>query len=132
MPLAMSGPTPTCEEDDSVSEFLDISRAHFHAPIERLVSAPLTNGAQAWTNHVCLAGCWGSTRPHEWERRTDAGLCVGTLTDCALTRGNLVALLQGHEYHLPQNDYYSYRRFVFEQKTVMNVIFPGGDFSDLN
>ena len=36
MSLAMSGPKPKREDDEVVCEFLDISRARFHAPIERL------------------------------------------------------------------------------------------------
>ena len=39
MSMAMSGPKPASEDGELVCEFLDVSRAHFHAPIERKVLA---------------------------------------------------------------------------------------------
>ena len=45
-------------------------------------------------------------------------------------RFNSLSHIQRTVYHLPKNNY-SYRPFVFELlKTVMTVIFPGGDFSE--
>ena len=48
---------PGGEDDEMVFEFLDLSRAHLHALIERLIFVSIRrDGSQAWTDNVRLAG----------------------------------------------------------------------------
>ena len=90
MPLATSGPKSVRDEDDLVCEFLDISRAHFHAPIERLIFVSVDGMVHKRGRTTCglQDACGASDRMSSSVAET-LGCKLGTITHCVLTRGNL-------------------------------------------
>ena len=98
MSLVMSGPTPTCEEDDLFCEFLDISSAHILAPIERLVSVSTDGMVHKLGQTMCgLQGAGAGFDRMSGNVAKTPGCKLGTSTKCVLTRGNLVAQPHGDD-----------------------------------
>ena len=88
MSLAMSGPQLEREDDELVCECHDISRAHCHAPVERLIFVS-NDGVvhKPWRTMYGMQGPGAAFDRMCGKRCKEAGCKHGTFTHCVLTRG---------------------------------------------
>ena len=98
MSLTTSGPKPEREDDELVCEFLGISRAQFHAPIERLIFVSIDGMVHMLGRTMYgLQDVGAAFDRMSGSAAKKQGCKLGTFTHCVLTFGNLVVQCFGDD-----------------------------------
>ena len=103
--MAMRGPKPESEDDEVVCEFLDFSRAHFHAPTERKVLVRIDSEVYNLVRTMYgLQDAGAALDKMRCEEAKKMGCQLGTFTNCVLSRVNLEAQRYGDDYAVLVHD----------------------------